>query len=567
MENIFYSLTAHPSCIEGVKILKQDNNHFELLQEYGLPDMKNSVMTIPLAAFLEANQWHEYHVTLIIPMEKVTCRVLTMPFHDKRKIKQVIPFEIENEILGDPSEMHYTYSIQPMPDGSSRVLLLLVERAYLDALQMLFNEWEIALKNVDCAAYILYKTLLNPPQNAVFQLYLGGDEVFINYIHESQLRGVKIFATRISDFLSEYWNFSSMDLAVFLQRFARHTGNEQTDDKTLLKELQLFKAIKKELQWLCSQFNLFLRTHHFIGECQIFLYGMFGPFIEWNNSEFRMKTFPLEEVRADEPLLTSPLPESTIVQNEKETKPAQEPEKTEKAEHLPTPPPTVISGDAYETALMTSNRQSIALGLERTQWGILGDLCQYGMNYLEGGNLSFFSEGAPLTRFIRKYRPMVILGSCLLVLLLGITISNYVIKLNLLKQEISRMDDQIKAQIRYFLPDAESSSVKSMMTSLEEQIARKKQEIEVSKKFAKRDYFHMQFLNSLSTLVGSDVPFQIDRLEMTHDRFAITGNINSYDNLQLMKNALAKIESFKEKKLVESNRKSPEGINFRITME
>ena len=100
-----------------------------------------------------------------------------------------------------------------------------------------------------------------------------------------------------------------------------------------------------------------------------------------------------------------------------------------------------------------------------------------------------------------------------------------------------------------------------------EKITRRKDYIENSKRFEKRDYFNLKFLKNISALLDVDAPFQVDSLEYAPERFSLSGTIDSYDRLQILKNNLKEIEEFKDKNIIESNRKSPEGIVYRISIE
>ena len=64
-----------------------------------------------------------------------------------------------------------------------------------------------------------------------------------------------------------------------------------------------------------------------------------------------------------------------------------------------------------------------------------------------------------------------------------------------------------------------------------------------------------EFLNNISTLLDVDAPFQVDSLEYAPERFSLSGTIDSYDRLQLLKNNLQEFEEFKGRNIIESNRK------------
>jgi hypothetical protein len=59
----------------------------------------------------------------------------------------------------------------------------------------------------------------------------------------------------------------------------------------------------------------------------------------------------------------------------------------------------------------------------------------------------------------------------------------------------------------------------------------------------------------------------MERIEFSSDRFSMNGAIDSYENLQKLKSKLEIFPEFEEKRIVESNRKSEEGILYRITID
>ena len=102
---------------------------------------------------------------------------------------------------------------------------------------------------------------------------------------------------------------------------------------------------------------------------------------------------------------------------------------------------------------------------------------------------------------------------------------------------------------------------------MSEKIRKRRQEIKVSKSFEERNYKTLDLLNRISTLLEEPGEFRIDQMEYGKDRFSMSGSIESYDRLQLLKNGLKEIEEFKDRRIVESNRKSQEGIIFRISID
>ena len=80
-----------------------------------------------------------------------------------------------------------------------------------------------------------------------------------------------------------------------------------------------------------------------------------------------------------------------------------------------------------------------------------------------------------------------------------------------------------------------------MLMELEEKIELRKAYIKNSKSFEKRDYYNLSFLKNISALLSEDTSFQVDSLEYAPERFSISGTIDSYDSLQILKNNLQEI--------------------------
>ena len=212
-------------------------------------------------------------------------------------------------------------------------------------------------------------------------------------------------------------------------------------------------------------------------------------------------------------------------------------------------------------------QESLLSLTERKHWGILGELRKKAELFLEPHKLSLYHESTPWKRFLRRNRGAVTVAVSLMTIILVSFAWQTSTKLNLLQEDIARAERLLKAELRRVLPNTSASGVNAMLTELQDKIKQRKDYIENSKKFEKRDYFNLKFLNNISALLDVDAPFQVDSLEYAPERFSLSGTIDSYDRLQILKNNLQEIEEFKGRNIIESNRKSPEGIVYRITIE
>ena len=124
----------------------------------------------------------------------------------------------------------------------------------------------------------------------------------------------------------------------------------------------------------------------------------------------------------------------------------------------------------------------------------------------------------------------------------------------------------IQKELRRVLPKTSDSALKSGLFELKENIEKRKAYIEKSKNFESREYQNLSILKTVSCLLSEDVAFQVDSLEYGPERFSLSGTIDSYERLQILKTNLKLVEEFKSGNIVESNRKSPDGIVYRITI-
>ena len=81
------------------------------------------------------------------------------------------------------------------------------------------------------------------------------------------------------------------------------------------------------------------------------------------------------------------------------------------------------------------------------------------------------------------------------------------------------------------------------------------------------NYISLKFLERLTNLMEPDTKLSLERIEFSSDRFSMNGAIDSYENLQKLKSKLQIFPEFEEKRIIESNRKSQEGILYRITVD
>ena len=313
MENIFYLLSAHTSCIEGICLSKKNNNVFITKDSVGF-STERSVDTVEtsrteteqwaakIGEFLDQQQWRDHAIAFLLPAEDVTFRKLTFPFQERKKVEQALPFELEEELMGDLAETAYSGQVHQMTEQNSEALVLLIGYERLQQLQQLCLKRDLLIRNVDCAAHALYRSLINdnsptPKTQDLYQIYLGGDESFVNTIREGRLDEIKIFPNRIPEILQQHLSAAGNSLSAFLQSFAKHSDgvDHAAGDSA---QNGSFIQLKEELRLLCAKLTLHLRIKNYSSGSQIEVHGILGPIIKWDGVKFMIRSFPLPEAEA-----------------------------------------------------------------------------------------------------------------------------------------------------------------------------------------------------------------------------------------------------------------------------
>ncbi len=507
METTFYSLLIHPECIEGISLQGQ---HQELLiqAEHSaafLQTEERQELLEKVDTFLESHQWQNNYTSLIIPTEEVTFRTITFPFQDKNKIKKTLPFQIENEVLEDAAEKTYYYTTQLLPDGQARVFLFLAHKSYLESLQTIANQHNLLIRNIDCSAHVLFKTApYSEDVDTHFQVYLGTEETFINVIEEQCLQVVKIFPNRIPLYLVEYPELQQIKPDDFAQMVNHSAWNmEKYPDLEQEKIKQVIALIQEEIRGLCQQFNLFAKGWQLSETVHVSFHGLFQTAIVWNGTSFEWN------------------------------------------------PATTFQGGE--------------LSAFQKHWGILGELKKYGWKYLEGHGPSFYSEVMPWLQFWRRHRILTFLGILLLVLGLGAFTTNYFVQLHALEKATQVTEQQLRTKLKRLVPGKANQNEEAAIAELQTKIEKKKA-AQQDTRFQQRSYSNLEFLQKISKLLPENVEFRVQHLELNTTRFTLKGVIDSYKNLQTLKNGIAKLSEFEGKTVVESNRSTPKGILYNISV-
>jgi hypothetical protein len=546
MDRRTYILSAHPGCIEA-NFVERSGAEINLLtrldsQFFLLKDDSTAIKATVLEKFdknirnyVDSHSFKVSKVFFLLPSEDITFRTLVFPFQDIRKIKKVIPFELENEILGHLEDYHYTYQIKLIECGQAKALIQLVSKAKRNFLVDFCAKrgWEI--QGILSSASFLAGLLPHDWKiDKCFQVYIGVDECFISALYEGDLMTVKSFPNHIFEVVESHYQQSEEQNAIKLrEKLADNTEN--------------LKPIKHELIWLCSQINLFLKSNvEDYSTISISFHGVFASLFDWQNQRVLLKTNQVHQQileRADPQTSLKHLQSSEAIGSK--------------------------SIDDQQSVTMVDSKIRIRGTnelLDRNPWGILGDMPICFPNFLDKHPLSYFSQGTPVQRFV-KQNPLGLTAIILLsMIFLGSLGGNSFLQIRTKQQLITHSERQIQQQILQILPNL-SLQTDQAISHLKKLITQRTNELQLSDNFEVRNYISLKFLERLTNLMEADMKSSLERIEFSSDRFSMNGAIDSYENLQKLKSKLEFFPEFKEKSMIESNRKSQEGILYRITID
>ena len=547
MDRRTYVLSTHPGCIEAnyvekrgaeINLLTRLDSQFFLLKKNGTETEEAVLERFEknVNDYVNSNSIKDNRIIFLLPSEEVTFRTLVFPFQDIRKIKQVLPFELGNEILGHLEDYHYTYQIKLTDYGQAKALIQLVSKAKRNFLVDFCAKkgWEI--QGVLSSANFLAGLLPHDWKvGKCFQVYVGVDECFVSALHEGDLMTVKSFPNRIFEVVENYYNQSDEQNAVALkEKLADNTEN--------------LRPIKNELVWLCSQINLFLKSNvEDYSTVSISFHGVFAGLFDWQNRKVLLKTKQVDQQKildgADSQTSQKQFQSSNAVESKVTD--------TQQSQN--------VADSKFR--IRGTNEPS-----DRNPWGILGDMPKRFPNFLDRHPLSHFSQGTPIQRFAKQNR----LGLAAIILLsmifLGSLGGNIFLQVKIKQQLITRLDYQLQQQILQILPNS-GLKADEAISHLKNLITKRRQILHLSRNFADRDYISLKFLENLTNLMKPNTKSILERIEFSSDRFSMNGAIDSYENLQKLKSKLQIFPKFKEKKIIESNRKSQDGILYRITID
>ena len=277
MERASYLIAVSRDTVEGGKVAGGDGMAplaQKVVSPESAPSLNGHAKEL-LESFLQNAEWNRGYAILLLPTEAVSFRRLEFSFADAKKIHQVLPFELENELLDDLAEYTYDFEIVPRGDGTAEAIVYLVRREYLQDLLDLCESHQLSLQRVTFAAQALVTAKSSSEQHAI-RLYSGSDETFIAYVEDGRILAVDSIGAMPQKALAANGASDGKNpTRILADIIANEEGasGEETSRRALLAE---------ELGKVCEAANRFIRVHHPRDLFQLEAEGLFGGFFRFS---------------------------------------------------------------------------------------------------------------------------------------------------------------------------------------------------------------------------------------------------------------------------------------------
>jgi hypothetical protein len=230
-----------------------------------------------LADFLSEAHWEPGVAVVVLPTDQATFRRLKFPFREQRRIRQVIRFELEQDVLDDIAQFTIDHEIAPLGEAGSEVQAYLVKSESVQAAVSACRAAGLSPYRVTLSAHALLAA--HPPaQPLAFQVYAGAEESFVALVREGRIESIRSVATDLSALVLELQRQG----VVSPQEIHRVLAGESESDnvnRTLVRSRML-----GELNALAGELNLFLRVHDQGPPFAVEFFGLFGAFLRWGEA-------------------------------------------------------------------------------------------------------------------------------------------------------------------------------------------------------------------------------------------------------------------------------------------
>jgi general secretion pathway protein L len=128
MPNRTLALDVGSTTIRGV-VVESTLRSQRILGVYATPRTPGGNLAADLRTLAATHGLHWDEAVSVLPGDAVTHRILTLPFHDRKRLDQTVPFELESHLPFELEEGVVDYQVVGEHDGATAVLAVLASKA------------------------------------------------------------------------------------------------------------------------------------------------------------------------------------------------------------------------------------------------------------------------------------------------------------------------------------------------------------------------------------------------------------------------------------------------------
>lgn len=152
-------------------------------------------LTQQLKAFVAQHKLQGATVLSALPGEVTTLRTFVLPFRDRKRLDQTVPFELEAQVPFGLDEVVVDYHVLRSDKTGSTVLAALVQRKDLEEHLNLLKEADLDPKIIDCAPLVALNALsaLAPSERPEHFIFVAtqGEQATVALYRDKQLVGFR----------------------------------------------------------------------------------------------------------------------------------------------------------------------------------------------------------------------------------------------------------------------------------------------------------------------------------------------------------------------------------------
>ena len=458
------------------------------------------------------------HATLILPVMAISTRELEFEFYDLKKIQQILPFELENELLEDLNEYCFDRYTEKNGEAGGRAIVYLMRRDLMRGLAGACESRGIHIEKMIPGAT---EMIVNGNREGHL-VYLGAGESYIAELNpEGPPRRLVSLPGQPQAYIGPWLGETGPPAAPAPVGGGAESGStsggweasrQDAPEPTAgpvaegpaapVADTDWSMGMREELEQTRQEINRYFRVHPPLEEHPPQLRGIFAHLFRWDAGRGTIEFL---------------------------------------GEELPRP---------------------MRSGLR----GLLGDISPDALKTRRSNGLSFYKSVASWKAAVDGVKwPLIAAGGLLLVLLTQFAVG-YVVRTSAEKAELERVNAEISALLK--LPGTTPPSrLKAELDKMERELMEQKGAQAMANILENYNYDALNLVREVSMVYKGMPQVTLTTFNFNRERLSLGGTTPSYNESETLKTAIGKLEMFKGETAKVAHSRSGDTIQYRLTVE